>query len=334
MSTLIKTIILNNNTVKNFNAMAVITLSQENNSVYGTLKAYNLNIKDNLVLGIAQNKKQVLKQNISLINNNVYNFKLNNINLNLPLACVLVQDTPTEVIPLMWANEKNDLKTEIMNNFAELKMQNITPKINEVITQSQPKKENIDLSEMFDISHEEEIEEVINSELGNDCFTNEKTDYFNGVKPNYVNNETENYDNVSAKFETANNQTISNPIEDELKNYEFSEETFYESMSEQIEDLFNKYPAETNLENLIPNSKWVKIDYENNGNYYVLGLIYEDIELKYICYGVPGKYAETPPNGLSNYSQFLPLNPESPEDGYWVMYQNAINGESVAVDAI
>ena len=66
-----------------------------------------------------------------------------------------------------------------------------------------------------------------------------------------------------------------------------------------------------------------------------MGLIYEDIELKYIAYGVPGTFSENAPNGLNNYSQWLPTNPESPNDfGYWVMYQNALSGESVEIDAI
>ena len=249
-----------------------------------------------------ENKKQIYKQNINLINNNTYNFKLNNVNLDEPISCILVKNDAYEVVPIVWANDVKNLNTEIMQTFEELKSEPI--KVANVSTET-PKSEKLDLSEMFDISNSEEIENIVTNEL---------------EKSFSIENE---------------NLSPQNPIDEELKNINFSSENFFESMSEQINDLFNKYPSEPNLENLVPNSKWVKIDYENNGNYYVLGLIYEDIELKYIAYGVPGEYAENAPNGLSNYSQWLPLNPQNPTDeGYWVMYQNAVSGESVEIDAI
>ena len=302
MNTLKKTIILNNNTIKNFNGMAVLTLNYEQNYIYATIKTFNISEKNNLVLAIAQNKKQIYKQNINLINNNTYNFKLNNVNLDEPISCILVKNDAYEVVPIVWANDVKNLNTEIMQTFEELKSEPI--KVANVSNDS-PKSEKLDLSEMFDISNSEEIDNIVTNEL---------------EKSFSIENE---------------NALPQNPIDEELKNINFSSENFFESMSEQINDLFNKYPSEPNLENLVPNSKWVKIDYENNGNYYVLGLIYEDIELKYIAYGVPGEYAENAPNGLSNYSQWLPLNPQNPTDeGYWVMYQNAVSGESVEIDAI
>ena len=278
MGTLKKTIILNNNTVKNFNGMATLTLNKEQSYVYATFKAFNLNIKDNLVLAIAQNKK-----------------------LDEQISCVLKKKKKTEVIPIVWAGENKNLNTEIMKTFEELKQETFVKTV--VAAHNEEKKEKLDLSEMFELPTSEELEGIITEELNNSL------------------------DDISTEE--------LNPIDEELKNINLGDETFYESMSDQIEELFNKYPSEPNLEKLIPNSKWVKIDYENNGNYYVLGLIYEDIELKYIAYGVPGTFSENAPNGLNNYSQWLPTNPESPNDfGYWVMYQNALSGESVEIDAI
>ena len=191
-------------------------------------------------------------------------------------------------------------------------------------------KKDIDLDEMFDVSNDE-IEELINQELSPNSF-NEDVD-FNEIANKDVNENVllkQKNDSIS---QVLTNKSI---IEEEMENINLKDnETFYEAISNQIEDLFNKYPAENNLEQLIPNSKWVKIDYENDGNFYVLGLIYEDITLKYICYGVPGTYSEVAPNGLDSYSQWLPTNLDSPtENGYWVMYQDAISGESVLVDAI
>ena len=37
-----------------------------------------------------------------------------------------------------------------------------------------------------------------------------------------------------------------------------------------------------------------------------------------------------PPTELEGYYQWLPLDLEKPEeDGYWLMYQNALNGEHI-----
>lgn len=301
MGTLKKTIILNNNTVKNFNGMATLTLTKEQNYVYATFKAFNLNRKDNLVLAIAQNKKQVTKQNINLTFSNTYSFKLNNLSLDDSIACVLVENGKTEVVPIVWAGENKNLNTEIMRTFEELKQEQ--PNKTVVATSLNNTQEKLDLSEMFELPSQEELDSIITEELNNSI-------------DDVINPEL-------------------NPIDEELKTLNLGDETFFESMSDQIEDLFNKYPSEPNLEQLIPNSKWVKIDYENNGNFYVLGLIYEELELKYIAYGVPGVFSENAPNGLNNYSQWLPTNPkEANGDGFWVMYQNALSGESVEIDAI
>lgn len=324
MTTYKKIIVLNNPTVKNYNGSAILTLVKNNDGVYGTLKCFNITNKPNLILGLAQNKKQVFKQNVNLINNNTYNFKLNNLDLNNTLSCVLMEDEPNKVIPLIWGSDcKNELKEEIIENLQLLKQE--VKKENVVNT-----KKDIDLDEMFDVSNEE-IEELINQELSPNSFS-EDVDFSEIAKKDVNENVLLKQKNDSIS-QVLTNKSI---IEEEMENINLKDnETFYEAISNQIEDLFNKYPAENNLEQLIPNSKWVKIDYENDGNFYVLGLIYEDITLKYICYGVPGTYSEVAPNGLDSYSQWLPTNLDSPtENGYWVMYQDAISGESVLVDAI
>lgn len=110
---------------------------------------------------------------------------------------------------------------------------------------------------------------------------------------------------------------------------------FYCLIKEQVDELFAKYPPEKELEKLLPGSKWVKVDYENDGHYYVIGLIYENQELKYICYGVPGTHDKEPPSDFAKYSQWLPLVPSLPEgEGYWLMYQDANDGHSVNLEVI
>ena len=125
-------------------------------------------------------------------------------------------------------------------------------------------------------------------------------------------------------------ESCAEDVEKEIQDALNKDNEFYNMISEQIDELFVKYPREERLEKLIPESKWVKVDYENDGHIYVIGLIYENGVLQYVCYGVPGEFSIEPPKNLEKYSQWLPLNPSTPEgEGYWIMYQDADTGEAV-----
>ena len=101
-------------------------------------------------------------------------------------------------------------------------------------------------------------------------------------------------------------------------------------IKEQIDGLFGKYPEEDFLNQIIPNSKWVKIDYEQNGEYYVVGLMYENDKIKYVCYGVPAVFEEEPPKELSGYPIWFSIDKEDPNGfGYWLTYQDAITGQPI-----
>lgn len=111
--------------------------------------------------------------------------------------------------------------------------------------------------------------------------------------------------------------------------------SFYEDVKGQLNELFEKYPEEEFLKDIIPNSKWVKVDYEDSGNYFVVGLIYSEGNLKYICYGLPGLSNEIPSDDIGKNAQWLPLVPENDEGfGYWITYQDAHNGENIQMEII
>lgn len=122
-------------------------------------------------------------------------------------------------------------------------------------------------------------------------------------------------------------ELISKAVDDAIDEVD---NNFYELIKPQLEQLFADYGHEENLENIIPNSKWVKVDFDGDGKEYVVGKIFEDDNLKYICYGVPGEFSTTPPEKLVKYSQWLPLD-SSGEVGYWIMYQDAYTGEALQV---
>ena len=100
---------------------------------------------------------------------------------------------------------------------------------------------------------------------------------------------------------------------------------FFEKIRVNLKELFDDYPAEKNLEEMVADSKWVKIDYDA-GKFYVVGVIYENEKPAYMCYGAPGKRAEKP-DEMKGYCSFIPSSPfDLKNDGYWVMFQSAASG--------
>ena len=117
----------------------------------------------------------------------------------------------------------------------------------------------------------------------------------------------------------------------ELENSMF----FFDEISSQLKLLFETYPEESVLSQIIPASKWVKVDFEEDGRYYVVGLIYVENEVKYVCYGIPAVWSSKPPADFNENAQWLPINVSNPTGlGYWLTYQDAIDGEMVKVDIV
>ena len=109
---------------------------------------------------------------------------------------------------------------------------------------------------------------------------------------------------------------------------ELGRATFYESVSDQLQKLFDKCERYTALEKLLPDSRWVKVDYDTSGRYYLVGLIGDPV--RYMCYGVPGEYSPEPPPELAGYCQWLAVDPNDPAGkGFWIMYQDGVTGKSI-----
>ncbi len=114
-----------------------------------------------------------------------------------------------------------------------------------------------------------------------------------------------------------------------LENYQLDQDNYYQSVKEELEQIFFSYPSEDNLEGIFSQSKWAKIYYSKE-KYYVVGLIFENKKEKYICYGVPSRYLKNPPKELAGYSSFIPLSVfDMFGDGYFIMFQDANTGKCV-----
>lgn len=105
-------------------------------------------------------------------------------------------------------------------------------------------------------------------------------------------------------------------------------ENYYQTVKEKLDKIINSYERDYSLCSLIPNSDFVKINYDSD-RFYSVGIVYELGVIKYVCYAVMGTYLSAPPE-LSSYCEFIPLSPYNPlKEGYYVIFQNAQTGEIV-----
>ena len=103
--------------------------------------------------------------------------------------------------------------------------------------------------------------------------------------------------------------------------------SFFEQAAPQIEKLFKENPRYGELEKLLPDTRWVRVDFDGR-NYYAVGLI--GARPDYVGYAVPAVFTKEPPEELDGYAVWVPRDPTEPEkEGFWVMYQDAVTGKSV-----
>lgn len=102
-------------------------------------------------------------------------------------------------------------------------------------------------------------------------------------------------------------------------------DNFYKNIRSRLNDIMTENPRDEELEKLIPESKWVRVYYDKD-EYYVVGILSEEGEVTFLAYGVPGVEGIRPPKEAEELCDFLPI-PGTPGEGYWIMFQNASNGE-------
>ncbi len=116
---------------------------------------------------------------------------------------------------------------------------------------------------------------------------------------------------------------------DTLKRKENTSPRHFDTVKEELDQIFFKFPKEESLKNHFKESRWARIYYSQQ-KYYVVGVVYEEGEEKYICYGVPANYSKTPPKELDGFCSFIPLSVfDMFGAGYWIMFQDANTGKCV-----
>lgn len=298
------------------NKKAVLTMEKQKDDVVGTMRLYNfpLEVDGLLTLGFYVDGK-VIKSGLTRKGNSLYSFLLSDDFIEKKFSCAVMEFKDAEVKPILFGSSEGreeDVYASIISSLSnDFSMKNVEKVLDE---------NGVD----YDEEEKEEIEKEIDKCLNGDCANCFYKSYF------YENNKSNSLQNEVKKEEGEEvEMTPLNEKEDE-KFINASDNSFLGKLRPQIEKLFEKNPVETNLEELIPSSKWVKIEYEDDGDFYVFGLLYEQGEVKYVCYGVPAIYEEEPPKELSGYPIFVPLNKEDKTGfGYWLTYQDAETGEPV-----
>ncbi len=160
----------------------------------------------------------------------------------------------------------------------------------------------------------------------------EKIDLINGWDNELNRNEAFNEHN-GGKEEEKERGGQCNCLQDEKDAFQsqpYSREyPYYLSAKAELEELFDKFPKDLSLSSIFPASRFCKIHYSKD-KFYTVGEVEEKGEVKYICYGVPGRYAPEPPKELKEYCSFVPLSIfDLQGEGFWMMFQDAITGECV-----
>jgi hypothetical protein len=99
---------------------------------------------------------------------------------------------------------------------------------------------------------------------------------------------------------------------------------FYERIQKQFDALLGTNEKNAFLSEAVENSHFVNIPFEGE-KCYVLGLVREEDAPLYIAYGVCGEKQVKP----DSHFQWIPKTKNS-ENGYWVAFQSAKNGEIVS----
>lgn len=100
---------------------------------------------------------------------------------------------------------------------------------------------------------------------------------------------------------------------------------FYIGISDKVDEMFVVYPREEKLSSVIPDSEWVKINYDGD-DYYVVGRLKDKGKVKYLGYGVPGVKGIRPPKIADDITNWFPLVLDG-YDGYWLFFQDAETGK-------
>jgi len=309
-----KSIVLSD-TENNSNKKAVLSLEEDGIGIRGTLRLYNFTreLPGISSLGFYVNQK-VYKAGLTLKANMLYEFFIDLKNIPQKFSCAVVNFQNANATPILYgANEGSD--------------DDIYGSIISEITQDKSIKNTEKVLDKFGVGYEDEEAKQIEEDIDNALCNNNcseciyKKYFFENIQKGNLKNS------IEIEKKSSNEEELKTEPKEQFE----TSELFFDKLKPQIDKLFAEHPVDEHLQKLFPSSKWVKVEYEDDGDFYVFGLLYDEEEnIKYVCYGVPAVFEEEPPKELSGFPIWLPLNQEKQDGfGYWMTYQDASTGEPV-----
>ncbi len=108
-------------------------------------------------------------------------------------------------------------------------------------------------------------------------------------------------------------------------------QTYFLKIKEELEELFARGERTDRLKGALPGSEWVRVA---DAGGCLVGVVYEEMLVKYVAYALPAGQQRTPPEELKD-ACFIPLDPLDEErGGYFVLFQDADTGEVVHVESL
>ena len=109
---------------------------------------------------------------------------------------------------------------------------------------------------------------------------------------------------------------------------------YYLSVKRELDELFAKYPQDTTLCEAFTHSEWVRIKGTAEEPCYLVGALYEDGRVKYICYALLAEDKDNPPEEIKEVCAYVPSTPLLLSKGFFVIFQSADTGECVKPNRI
>lgn len=106
---------------------------------------------------------------------------------------------------------------------------------------------------------------------------------------------------------------------------------YYFSIKDELDALFEKYPRDDTLKSAFSSCEWVRLKGEAERPEYLVGVVYQDLRAKYVCYAVRGN-ADEPPEEIKDVCTFVPYSVFDDNEGFFVIFQSAATGECITPD--
>ncbi len=179
----------------------------------------------------------------------------------------------------------------------------------------------------------EKSPKIIDKEIREDVISqenNQQTAFFEVEQKDTIKKEKEKPKVESTRAKKCSVESVSKSDENVVssilsESVPYEGNNFYLAVKPQLDEMFICYPPDIELQNIVPNSKWIRVALPDD--YYVVGIVFNIDEPHYICYGLHGNFYQKPPSEIADICQWLPLSREDEKgEGYWVIFQDAKTG--------